>query len=103
MLAQIARGEKVAVAFRHLGAAHVEEFPVHPVPRERPARRALGLRDFIYMVRKNQIDAAGVDVERLYAAALRDLLERHRGAFEMPAGPAAPERRIPRGAHRLVL
>src|SRR5690242_21864676 len=63
--------------------------------REGLARRPLGLRDFVFMMREDQIDPAAVDIERLDVAALRDLRERHRRAFEMPPGPAAAERRIP--------
>jgi len=40
LFAQIARGEKVSMALRHLRAAHIEKLAVHPMPRERLARRA---------------------------------------------------------------
>src|SRR2546426_7814498 len=43
----------------------------------------LSLHDALPILRKDQIDAAGVDVERFGAAALPDLLERHGGALEV--------------------
>src|SRR5882762_11467214 len=61
-----------------------------------------GLRDLVFVVREDQVDAAGVNVERLGAAALPDLLERHGGALEVPSRPAPPKRRVPRGADLLV-
>src|SRR5438093_2604407 len=73
------------------------------MPCERLPRRALRLRDLILVMRENQIDAAGMDIERLNAAALPDLVECHRRAFEVPARTTAPKWRIPRGAHRFVL
>jgi len=54
-------------------------------------------------MRENQIDPAGVDVERLDATALRDLREGHGRAFEVPPRAPAPERRVPRRAHCLIL
>ena len=56
---------------------------VHPEARERLAGRALALRDLVLVMRKDQIDAAGVDVDR----RLAEQPQRHRRALEMPAGP----------------
>src|SRR5205823_235885 len=61
-----------------------------------------GLRDLVFVMREDQVDAAGMNVERLGAATLPDLLERHRGALEVPSRPAPPERRVPRRADLLV-
>ena len=49
------------------------------------------------MVRKHQVDAAAVDVERVTQVALA-----HGRTFDVPARPAAPERRVPCGAELLV-
>ena len=57
---------------------------VHPEARERLARRALALRDLVLVMREDQVDAAGVDVDR----RLAEQPQRHRRALEMPAGPA---------------
>ena len=54
-------------------------------------------------MREDQVDAARMNVERLHAAALGDFRQRHRRALEMPAGTPAPERRVPRRAHGLIL
>ena len=52
--------------------------------RERPlAGPALGLGDLGLVVRVDQVAAAAVDVERLAEVA-----DRHRGALDVPAGPA---------------
>src|SRR5580765_4738542 len=102
LIAQIARGEKIPEPLRHLRAAHVGELAVQPETRERLPGRRFGLRDLVFVMWKDQIDAAGVDVERFGAAALPALFERHRGALEMPSGPTPPERRVPCRAHLLV-
>ena len=54
-------------------------------------------------MRKNQIDAARVNVQRLHREPFADLGECHRRAFEMPTRPPSSKRRVPRGAYRLVL
>src|SRR5881296_3807394 len=94
LVAQIAGGEKVVEPLRHFGPAHVQELAVYPDAGERLAGGRFGLGDLVLVMRENQVDAAGVDVERLAAAALPDLLERHRRALQMPARPAASERRV---------
>ena len=77
---------------------------MHPDPRELGfAGMRAALRDLVFVMRKDQVDAAGVDVEDVAAVSLADQVERHRRALEMPAGTAAAERRVPRGADRLVV
>ena len=66
-------------------------------------REGARLGDLVLMMRKDQVDSARMDVEDVHAKLLADQLERHGGAFEVPAGTAAAERRIPRGPHRLVV
>src|ERR1700722_9910836 len=62
---------------------------VYPDVRERDAERRFRLRDFVFMMRADMIDAAGMDVERLAEEMARD-----RGALDVPAGEAfAPGRR----------
>jgi hypothetical protein len=57
---------------------------VHPVARERAfAVGALRLRDLVLVVRKDEVLAAGVDVER--RAQVRD---GHGRALDVPAGTA---------------
>src|ERR1035441_189973 len=57
------------------------------------------LRDLVLVVREDQVDAAGVDVEHVAPVARADQVERHGRTFEVPPGPAAAEWRIPRRAH----
>src|SRR3989475_10022257 len=97
LLAQIARREKIPEPLRHLRAAHVQELAVQPEAGERLPRRRFGLRDLVFVMGEDQVDAAGVKVERLGATTLPDLLERHGGALEVPPWPTPPERRVPRG------
>ena len=57
---------------------------------ERLARRRFALRDFVFVVRKREVDAAGVDVERI-----AEIFHGHRGAFDVPAGAAGADGRLP--------
>ena len=64
---------------------------MQPIARvTRAAVRARALRDLVLVVRKQQIDAAAVDVDRLAEVRLG-----HRRAFDVPTGPAAPPRARP--------
>ena len=55
-----------------------------------PGVRAFGLRDLVFVVRKNQVDAAAVDIEGLAQQRVR-----HRRTFDVPAGAAPAPRRMP--------
>src|ERR1700736_5832921 len=63
---------------------------MQPVAHERIAGRGLTLCDLILVVGEDQVDAAGMNVERL-----PQVLHAHRGAFDVPAGPSRTERRLP--------
>ena len=63
---------------------------VNPVANKLFSGRAFALRDLIFVMRENEIDAAGVNVE-----CLAEILHRHRRAFDMPARTAATDGRIP--------
>ena len=54
---------------------------MHPEARERLAGQRFRLRDLVFMMRKYQVDAAGMQVERL-----AEILDRHHGTLDMPAG-----------------
>ena len=69
-----------------------------PDARKRLSRRGLALRDLVLVMRKDEVHAAAVEIDRL-----AEDRHRHRGAFEVPAGTAASPRRIPGGAALLVL
>ena len=92
-------GDQQGVAERlaHLLAGGGDPGVVHPVRRERvPGRAGLGL--LVLVVREAQVDAAAVDVERG-----AEVLLRHRGALDVPAGTARAPRRRPGGGGRLGL
>ena len=54
------------------------------------AGRALGLGDFVFVVRKAEVDAATVQVKRR-----PKVFERHRRALDVPTGPAFAPRARP--------
>ena len=53
------------------------------------------LGDLVFVVREDQVEAAGMDVEDLPEIALA-----HRGALDVPAGAAAAPGRVPAGLVR---
>ena len=85
----------VAERLRHLLLVHDQVLDVNPEARERFAGRALALRDLVFVMRKNQIDAAGVNIDRRFAQQA----QRHRRTLDVPAGAAsghAGVRKLPR-------
>ena len=83
---------KLPSDLRHLLAFDLQEAVVHPVRSPSPAcaEGAARLRDLVLVVRKDEVDAAAVDVE-----GLAEMLPAHRRALDVPAGPA--RRRDPDG------
>ena len=63
---------------------------MEPGPDEGLAGRRLALGDLVLVVREDQVDAAGVDVERR-----SEVGHAHRRAFDVPARPARPDRGLP--------
>ena len=59
--------------------------------------RAFALRDLVLVMREDQVDAAGVDVDR----RLAEQAQRHRRALDVPAGTARPDAGIPGRLARL--
>ena len=91
--------EHVTERLRHLLFVEAHEAVVEEEANEGLATRALGLRDLVFVVREDQVLAAGMDVE-----GLAEELRRHRRALDVPAGPAAAPRARPgRLASLLVL
>src|SRR3990170_2003851 len=88
---QIAEGVEIAKRFGHLLAVDKEPLIVKPVFDEGFSRRALRLGDFIFVVRENKINPAGVNVK-----TLAKMFHRHGGTLDMPAGPALAPRREPK-------
>ncbi len=50
------------------------------------------LRDFVFVMREDEVDATGVDVERR-----AEVLDRHHGTLDVPARAAWTDRRVPIG------
>src|SRR5258708_32532810 len=65
-------------------------FKVQPVADELLSGGAFALRDFVFVMRKNQIDATGVQVE-----SFTQIFHGHGRALDMPAGPAATDAGVP--------
>ena len=96
ILQQIVHGHEIAEALRHFRAFDLEMAVVHPVARERMiVMRAFGLRDLVFVMREDEIDAAAMNVE-----GLAQIFARHGRAFQMPARAAEAPGAFP--ARRLV-
>src|SRR6267154_2021166 len=65
-------------------------FKVQPVADELLAGGAFALGDFVFVMRKNQIDATGVQVE-----SLAQIFHGHGRALDMPTWPAASDAGVP--------
>src|SRR5580658_10099130 len=63
---------------------------MQPISDERLAGEGLGLRDLIFVMRKDEIDSAGVNVERL-----AQILHGHHGTLDVPARAAHAEAFVP--------
>src|SRR5262249_35977669 len=63
---------------------------MQPEVGEGLAGERLGLRDFVFVVAKDQVLAASMQVERF-----PQLLHRHDGALDVPARSAAADLRLP--------
>ena len=76
--------EEVAERLRHLLALELQEAVVHPdICHAVGVKGAAGLREFVLMVRKHQVDTATMNVE-----LLAEVLPGHCRAFDVPAGTA---------------
>src|SRR6267154_2173142 len=65
-------------------------FKVQPVVDELLAGGAFALGDFVFVMRENQIDAAGVQVE-----SLAQVFHGHGRALDMPTWPAESDAGVP--------
>src|SRR5687767_14039924 len=81
----------VAQGLRHLLVLDEQMFDVYPEARECLPGCALGLRDLILVIRKDQVDATGMQIDRRTAQQP----QRHRRALDVPAWPARPGAVIP--------
>src|SRR5579862_3815371 len=93
---QIAWRIEVAGALGHLLSLNQEEAGVHPETREEFSGLGFRLRDFVLVMRKDQVFAAGMDVE-----GFAQILHRHGGALDVPARTARSDLGLPRSFARL--
>lgn len=91
LVQELVHGEEVAERLAHLLAGDVQKAVVHPVPRhDGMTERAAALRDLVLVMREDEIETAGVDVE-----GLAQELAAHGRALDVPARPAATPRARP--------
>src|SRR5690349_14012033 len=83
LLQKFVHGDKIAEALRHLFLIDGKETVMQPEARQRTAVRCLGLGDFVFVVRKDEIQAAAVNVYRGPERGFN-----HSRALDMPAGPS---------------
>src|SRR5258708_33402443 len=89
-LENVPQGIEIAERLRHLLPFDEEKLGVQPEARERLSGERLRLRDLVFMVREDQVDAARMNIERL-----AQILDRHDRALDVPAGAAGSELGIP--------
>ena len=80
---QVAERVVVALALAHRRAVDQQVLAVIPVAGEGRPVAALALGDLVFVVREEQVDAAGVQVDRVTEVRLD-----HRAALDVPAGTA---------------
>ena len=90
--------EDVAERLRHLVALAArlldhQVLDVKPEARKLSARRPLALRNLVLVMREDQVDAAGVQIDR----RLAEQPQRHRRALDVPTRTPGSDPRIPRG------
>ena len=91
LLQYVPHGEEIAEGFRHLLPIHQQHAVMHPVTGKGSARESAdGLRDFVFMMRENQVMPAAMNVE-----AFTKMLPGHGGAFNMPARPPSAPGAVP--------
>ena len=80
LLCHFSDSKETAKGFRHLLVVDIDVTVVHPVVRKWLSRCRLALCDFVFMVRKNQILSAAVQIQ-----CFTEVMTRHSGTFNMPA------------------
>ena len=94
----LGNGVRVPERLRHLLVLDEEMFHMYPEARKRLVRRPLALRDLVFVMREDQVDATRVNIDRRLAQEP----QRHRRAFEMPPGPSRWIDHVPARLSRLA-
>src|SRR5260370_7874971 len=63
---------------------------MQPAPQERLAGGAFALRNLVFMMRKCQVDPAGMNIQ-----CLTEIFHGHRRALNVPPRPSWPDHRLP--------
>ena len=87
---QILNQKDIAGRLGHFGAVGQQMLPVYPIVDVRRAESPLALGDFVLVVRKYVVHAAGVDVK-----PLAQVFVRHRRAFNVPTGKTLAPGAVP--------
>ena len=87
---QIAQQIAIAERLAHLAAVEKHKLSVHPVIDAPVSEPRLALRDFVFVMYGNMVDAARVDIE-----GLAQKLFTHCSALYVPAGETHPPRAVP--------
>lgn len=88
--AEVRKRVSVASTFGHFEAVSEEVLTVYPVADERVAGSTFALGNFVFVVRKDIVDTAGMNVE-----AFTEVTHAHSRAFDMPAREALTPRAGP--------
>ena len=97
LVQKIAKRKEIAFGLRHLLAIDEQMFTMDPEPDKGMAGRSLALGDLVFMMRKQQIDPAAMQIE-----CVTKILHRHCRTLQMPARPAFTKRRGPAGLPRIL-
>ena len=89
---QFTNGAHVAQGLGHFLAPQVHIGVVHPVAHKLSAVGAAALGQFVFMMRKDQIPTAAMNIYRR-----TEMLANHRRALQMPARAAPPPGAVPAG------
>ena len=93
LVQEIPHGKEIAQRLGHLPPLDLQHLVVQPDPGKIAfGMGAAALGDLVFMMRKHQVVAAAVNVERRPEQRMR-----HRRAFDMPAGAAAAPGALPAG------
>ena len=90
MVEDVPDGQEVAERFGHFLIANSDKAMMDPVVGKGFAVCPFALGDFIFMVGKDQVLAAAMDIE-----GLAEIFPAHGRAFDMPAGAARSPGTVP--------
>ncbi len=90
LLRNLTYRKKVTQRFRHFLIINIQKPVMHPVPGKFFSACRLRLRDFIFMMRKDQIFSSCMNIDRI-----AQIFFRHHRAFNMPSRTSLSPWRLP--------